>query len=484
MKKVLICLVAVLMIFGCKDKAELDRIDLYSEVNTWLHQNMTLYYYWNKTLPVFKGSSVNPMEYFPTLKNSEDRFSVIFEDYQTIANQLNGISAGEVGFEFNLYLESAANSNVIGIITYVKKGIATNLNGLTRGSIFRKINGQQITTTNYKVLLGELSNGTSSVSITPAINSSNGFIDQAAILINKTPNYHENPVYLDSVYTVGSKKVGYLVYNFFTNDDGDKSMKYDLKLNDVMGNFKAQNISELIVDFRYNSGGSIVSAIHLGSMLVPNLIADKVYNYTEYNNNFTDYFNSSAYKNTNSDNPFVDNFALSIDVTSPTISQVPIQNLGDKLQRVYFITSDRTASASEMVINGLKPYIPCVLVGDTTVGKNVGSILINDEENVKNKYAFMPIILKYFNKDKKSDFTHGFAPDLLVNDDYSNQLGNINEAMLKRVMDHITGAKLSVRKAPALYNHVYMSSLTNKPLHSTLVVNSKAIESCINNYNK
>jgi hypothetical protein len=73
-----------------------------------------------------------------------------------------------------------------------------------------------------------------------------------------------------------------------------------------------------------------------------------------------------------------------------------------------------------MVINGLKPFLTCTLIGDTTVGKNVGSVLINDEKNIKNQWAIMPIVLRYFNSAHKSEFADGFVPDYALEDDYKH----------------------------------------------------------------
>jgi C-terminal processing protease CtpA/Prc len=137
-----------------------------------------------------------------------------------------------------------------------------------------------------------------------------------------------------------------------------------------------------------------------------------------------------------------------------------LQNAGGKLQQIYFLIGRNTASASEMVINGLKPFINCVLIGDTTVGKNVGSILINDEENKKNQWAIMPIILKYFNKDHQSDFTNGFAPDFRIRDDFAYPLGDTRDALLAKAIEQITGiqqqapqsSRISAKKHPIYGN--------------------------------
>jgi carboxyl-terminal processing protease len=481
MKRIFIFSFIIFFLFACKHEEvtlpTTPSTDVSSQyVNKWIYDNMSQLYYWNTTLPTYKSSDSNPSDYFKTLKNKDDRFSAIFQNYQDIVNQLNGVSTADIGFEFQLYTESESNNNLLGQIFYFKRGTPAEKLGIARGTIFRKINGQQLTTTNYNKLLNYFSDNSNSATVTFSSYQNGLFIDNpVATTIAKVSNYKEDPVFLDTVYTVQNKKIGYLVYNFFTNDAGDNSKKYDLELNSVIGDFKSQNVTELIIDLRYNHGGMMTSANNFASMLVPNLAADKVFSYTEYNNNFTNYFNSSDYKSQSNVNPFVSNFSMSIKPTYPTSTSIPIQNIGNNLQRIFFLTGKGTASASEMVINGLKPFLPCVLIGDTTVGKNVGSILVNDEDNPKNLWAFMPIVLKYFNKDHQSDFTKGFVPNFLVKDYYQNQLGDINEVLLATAIGQITGLKVNASKAPSIERTRFRSSVGLKPIHDVLIVDSKLL---------
>lgn len=480
MKRILIALLCVNLFFvSCRDK-EADTRDFNKYVNEWIHNNMSALYYWNTYLPAFRRSTDSPSTYFKTLIYKDDRFSAVFESYQDILNELNGISAAEAGFEFQLSMESRTNQNVVGIVLYVKPGTPAATLGIKRGDLFRKINGQQITTANYSSLIDALFDSSASVALTFSEFSNGTFTDKAPTTVAKVNGYKENPVFLDTVYTIQDKKIGYLVYNFFTNDAGNKSMEYDLALNEVFAGFRQNNITNLIVDLRYNHGGMMSSAVNLASMMVPNLTTGKVFSYTEYNNNYTNYFNSSEFKKSYpNENPFVDNFATTIDLPSPRTDKILIQNVGNSLQKIYFLTGTGTASASEMVINGLKPFLPCVLIGDTTVGKNVGSTLINDEENTKNQWAFMPIVLRYFNKDHQSDFIRGFAPDFRIDDDYAHQLGDTREALLAKAISQITGIQSAkAMQAPA---SVFRTDavIYRKPVRNDLVVRKKAIDSFV-----
>jgi len=485
MKRIFFFFCISLGLLSCKDQNEPSETDeLYSYVNDWVYQNMDGLYYWNTTLPAFKSTTENPNDYFKKLKYKDDRFSAIFESYQDILNQLNGVSSSEIGFDFQLYKENSFNDNVLGIVLYTKRGTPAESLGIKRGDIFRKINGTQITTSNYSDVINLLFDNTTSANVTFSDYQNGTFTDKIPLAVNKAFNYQENPVYLDTVYTIQNKKVGYLVYNFFTNDSGDESMKYDLELNNVIGKFKQENISELIIDLRYNGGGMISSAVHLASMLVPDLTTDKVFNYTEYNQNYTDYFNSDEFKKLSSENPFINNFATTINVSSPASASIPVQNLGNNLQRIFFLTGKGTASASEMVINGLKPFLPAILIGDTTVGKNVGSTLVNDKKNLKNQWAIMPIILKYFNKDHKSDFTKGFAPDFRVEDDDSHQLGDIREGLLQKAVSQISGLQPGASKSAPAKRVMLKSSIDFKPVRNVLIIKSKSIDSYLNQRRK
>lgn len=461
MKRLIFSLCLTLTLTACVDDFKTEK-DLNRYVNRWVYDYMSAVYYWSDELPAYKTSFDNPSTYFTTLINREDRFSSIFENYQEIADKLNGITYTDVGFEFQLFRDSQTNNKVTGVVLYMKPGTLATTMDIKRGDFFTKINGTELNLNNYSELIACFNDASPEVTVTFVAYSDGLIINQKPVTITKAYHYKEDPVYLDTIYTIQQKKIGYFVYNFFTDDPGDETKCYDLKLNNLIARFNQENITHLVVDLRYNSGGMQSSAVNLASMLVPGLTSEKVFNYTEYNKNYTDYFNSAAFKKKYNYNPFVDYFATTIDVKSPTAHTYPLQNAGGKLQQIYFLIGRNTASASEMVINGLKPFINCVLIGDTTVGKNVGSILINDEENKKNQWAIMPIILKYFNKDHQSDFTNGFAPDFRIRDDFAYPLGDTRDALLAKAIEQITGIQqqaLQSSRIPAKKHPIYGNGL-------------------------
>ncbi len=428
-----------------------------ASVNKWIYESMESLYYWNEQLPTYTKSFDAPSSYFNSLLSENDRFSAFYEDYQDLINRLNGVRSAEPGFNYKLFLESMEGNKVIAVVTYTKPGTPARQIGLKRGDFINKINGTAITLDNYQFLLSSFTDESANVKIGIATVIDDAYLDETELTLQKVFNYSEHPILLDTIYTFGNKKIGYLVYNFFTSDSGDGSMRFDLDLNETMANFQSQGVNELIVDLRYNNGGSMSSAIRLGSMLVPNRTEKMIFSYTEYNNYVTAYFNSADYKSKYPQSPFEEYFTSTIHTKTTSI---PITNISSNLQQIYFLTGSSTASASEMVINGLKPYIPCVLIGEQTVGKNVGSVVVDDTENPTNKNAIMPIVLKYFNKDRKSDFANGFVPDIKLRDDLFYPLGDTYEALLAAAIETITATTSAskvrtpevVRDLPTLFH--------------------------------
>ena len=127
------------------------------------------------------------------------------------------------------------------------------------------------------------------------------------------------------------------------------------------------------------------------------------------------------------------------------------------LTKVYILTTESTASASELVINGLKPYIEVVQIGDITTGKNVGSITIYDSptfgkenRNPKHYYAMQPIVFKIANADNFGEYYNGLTPaeGNLLPENITNLgvLGTTSEPLLSTAIGKITGTAKLVKK--------------------------------------
>jgi carboxyl-terminal processing protease len=358
-----------------------------------------------------------------------DKWSWIVKDYTELENSFQGITKS-MGFEFGLARISGSN-DIFGFVFYVVKGGPADKAGMKRGDIFMKINDTPLTVSNYQSLLYDQSSY--KIGFATIVNS---IISPNNKSLNLTAEeVHENPIYLDTVYNINSKKIGYLVYNGFMSD-------YDIALNNVISKFKTAGIEKLIVDLRYDGGGSVRTATYLASMIYGKYTS-KVFLMTHYNNTLQTYLTSQY-----GSGFFEENFTDNIDAegTNP-ITPINTLNLTD----VYILTTENTASASELLINCLKPYMNVITVGTNTHGKYVASITIKDyiSENVVNpnhKWAMQPIVLKISNKDGVTDFVNGLTPTIAVEEDIANLLpfGDINEIMLKTALNSITGSSSSI----------------------------------------
>jgi len=389
-----------------------DRFANQSELNAWLAQN-------NDPVPLFNRLRVD---------NSIDRFSVIYSDYRILEGVLSG-TTGNNGVDFALRYKPGSSTDIFGWVRYILPNSDASDKDIERGDIFYAVNGTPLTVSNYQQLLAaetytlnlaDFNNGT----ITP-----NG----RSVTLTKTI-YSENPVYEKEVFNIGSHKIGYLMYNgFYPN--------YDNALNQAFGELKSQNITDLVLDLRYNSGGSIQTAAYLASMITGQFTG-QLFAKEKWNAKLMDYWDDNNPEAL--DNRFTDE-----------IAGTSINSLG--LSKVYVLTSASTASASELVIACLKPYVNVVQIGDVTTGKNVGSVTLYDSPSFEKQgsdpthsYAMQPIVLQIVDKNGFGDYASGLQPTQNYVENLGNlgELGNEEEPLLSTAIGLITGNGRLVRPLP------------------------------------
>ncbi|HEY9124090.1 MAG TPA: S41 family peptidase [Bacteroidales bacterium] len=447
------CLLAAFSVFAvsCDDSDDDSMSELDLSINYFIWENMNLYYLWTDNVSALDEKNYSSKEdvennllkkypdheeFFNSLlykKGEVDRFSWIVDDYEKLEKMFQGITKS-MGFDFVLG-KIGTTDNVFGLVRYVVKGGPADRAGLKRGDFFTRIDDQQLTVSNYNTLLS---------------NENSYKIGLAEVIDHKITNLstsynltaeevHENPIYLDTIYTIKDKKIGYLVYNGFMSN-------YDNQLNAVFAKFKQAGIQDLILDLRYNGGGSLASAKYLASMIY-STDTTLIFNKNSYNADLEKYIIEKEGKNA-----LNEYFAAKIKASDDTREEA-INSLG--LKSLYVITTSSTASASEILINDLKPFIKVTMIGGTTYGKYVGSITIkdydrNDKLNPNHKWALQPIIMKSTNKNGVSDFYNGLTPDEKLEEDITNLLpfGNTEELLLKAAIAKINGTS-SAKKAQA-----------------------------------
>jgi len=427
-------LITGFMFSGCKKEEVV--IPNASVVNSFVWNGMHDYYLWIAEVPTLsnpnyaKASNLNAFlntysdqkKLFNSLlyrPDTIDKWSFIVDDSKTIDDWISGISK-TMGFDFMLG-RIGTSDNLFGFVRYIYKGSPADKAGMKRGDIFVKVNDTQLTVGNYQTLLFD----TPTYTLSFANITDHKVVPNTRTVTMTAIELQENPILMDTVFTFNNQKIGYLVYNGFNSD-------FDLQLNDVIKKFKDANIGQMVLDLRYNGGGSVQTSVYLASMLFgtdqSKLFAKAQYN-TVVEKMIVDQDGVQALN---------DNFTRTINSTSTT-QEASINTLN--LQKIYIIVSDNTASASELLINGLRPYMDVKVVGINTTGKYVGSITVTDDVVTSNKWAMQPIVVKYANSRGETDFINGLTPDITAEEDIANLLpfGDPNETLLKVVLDAIQG---------------------------------------------
>ena len=365
--------------------------------------------------------------FYDGLLAPQDRFSFLVDDYVSLENLFSGISTTN-GLSYGLVRNCQSCAEIFGYVRYVLPGTPADTQGIKRGDIFNTIDGTQLTDVNYNTLLTPENFTIGLATINGNSVASNG------VTVNLTKQeYTTNPILISKTLDVDGKKVGYLFYTSFTSD-------FDTQLNDAFGEFKAEGVSELVLDLRYNGGGSVRTATDLASMITGQF-AGEIFTKEEWNADYQAYFESTT--------DLKERLLNKFNSTLKTGDLINSLNLG----RVFILTTSRSASASELVINGLIPYIDVVQIGETTTGKFQASVTLYDSPdfgrlnaNPNHTYAIQPLVLKSTNSAGVSDYINGLVPDFEVSEDFENlgMLGDPNEPFLKVAIDVILGNKVSI----------------------------------------
>ncbi|NNC50851.1 MAG: carboxyl-terminal protease [Flaviramulus sp.] len=436
---------------GCFEDND-DNLLSASQINDFVWKGMNLFYLYKDDVPDlannrfssnqeyadYLNSYSSPENLFESViynRQTVDRFSWIVDDYIALEQFFNGISTSN-GMEYQIFRFSSNDTNRYGFVTHVLPNSHAAAIGVRRGDIFYGVNGEQLTGTNWRSLLSP-SEYTINIGIyddngTPETSDDSVVSSSESVSLSKS-QYTENPIFINDVLTIDGINIAYLMYNGFTGTD-----QFNKELNDVFGVFKSANATELVLDLRYNPGGSVNTAILLSSLITGQLTGG-VFSTEQWNSEFQE-----AYLNENTElliNRFIDRY-----------DGVPLNSLF--LTKVYVLTTRRSASASELVINCLYPYIQVVQIGTNTYGKYQASRTVYDSPNFGRQganpghtYAMQPLIFKSLNANGISDYFDGLAPDILLGERPNNLgvLGDVNEPLLAEAIVEITGTGKSTK---------------------------------------
>lgn len=446
-------------------------------INDFVWKGLNSWYYWQKDVPNLADSkATNTAEYVKLIngKKPDELFYSLLFNYGTtdlfswIENDNEIVSSAQfmaeekttTGLNLGIFQKGGGSSNYVGFVTYVVPGTTAANAGVKRGDVITKVNGQHLTQSNYSQLFGSSFTITRAATATTVKDSSGSVTaiittdHNEAIPITET-KVDENPIAHYEVIKAGGKNIAYLVYNGFDID-------YNDELNAVFGQMKADGVNELILDLRYNGGGSVETALGLGQMITGSF-TDSDYIFMDFNDKHNNY----------------DGFdKLSDQISIYNVVDGHQEKTGDvqtvnslNLPKIYALVSFQTASASELTIIALKKLINVEVIGYATVGKFVGShtlydsptsdFLKYDNRNKDHKWQMQPITFAYYNRDKDPHPTvryqdgsvePGILPSAAENLFHPfewvgtvKEFGNPSDPELGRALELITGTSYNAK---------------------------------------
>ncbi len=377
------------------------------DINLWILDRMWDMYLWYDHLATdidFRGWET-PQDFLGSIKyKATDRFSYIakkedHDDYY--AGKYYGF-----GFGFRKFPEYVV------YVTIVIPGGPADTAGMRRGQRILEIDGHTIQEIEENNLWSEVTSRPEDKKDIPIeyVVEDNGEEKRLTLYAGEVT---APSIYKTAVLDDGDRKIGYLMLKSFINSTNGE-------LDEAFIGFKTQGITDLIVDLRYNGGGWLDGAEHLASLITGGDLEGKLFTRLTYNDKHQHY---------NSDYHFKD-YSQSLN-----------------LSKVVFITTGGTASASEVAINGLRPYIEVAIIGGKTYGKPVGMNPMSYCD-----YTLVPITFKLANAEGYGDYYDGMPADCAAEDDVTHDFGDPAEASLAAALSYLRDTTCPAATAPYTWN--------------------------------
>jgi C-terminal peptidase prc len=371
--------------------------------NLFVRDRMNDIYFWYREIPFVNPSDFDsPEAYLEAIRYRplDSRFSYITS---RAANDAFFSDSQFIGFGF----QQSTSDTEMRILQVYPDSPAEEA-GLARGHRIVEINGRSV---RDLVASGEIGGafGPSEIGVQASI----VFQDQAGRRINAqmTKRLVTIPtVAVTNVHNIAGRRMGYILFQNFVRPS---VAALDAAFNELI----EAGATELVLDLRYNGGGLVSVAQHLASLIGGTRTAGQVL--AEYFHN-----DKNAFRN--------------------TIIRFESKPNALRLERVVVITTRQSASASELVINALRPFIPVLVVGERTYGKPVGQYPYNFCDKV-----LAPVSFTLRNASGEGDFFDGFAPDCAAADDIEHQLGDAREASLREAITLVDTGACSARAITA-----------------------------------
>ncbi len=436
-------------------------------------------YYWNDKLPTY--DAFNPRQYTSgstdvtnyktellniakysspyewTTGSASPKYSYIFDktDKNPTAYidpvssvDLEG-NGNDVGMRFAIF----TYSNDPGYIFYVGavyQNSPAEKAGIVRGDLIKKINGVSYGA-NYNSEYSALNTALASTNMSLEVLKANG----STVTYNLTKSvFKSSPIYKTKIFTSGAKKIGYVAYARFSN-----AANSETELTNIFNDFASNGVTALIVDLRYNGGGYVSTAEHLINLIAPSTASGVMY--TEYYNSTMQSGNAKILSNQplldaagkiryGSNGVMLTYANVNYSTASNTASFSKKGNLTN-VKDIVFLVSGSTASASELVINSLKPYMTVSLVGRTTYGKPIGFFPVT----IENKYDVYFSLFETKNSLGQGGYFDGMTPTVSTSELITDVNNSIFNAMYDfgDARDGYTKAALSILAPNATFTN-------------------------------
>jgi len=378
-----------------------------------------------------------PYEYVSATANYP-KYSYITDEQSQDPARTGEVDLEGEGTDFGFTLTGVGTADSYQIfIRYVNAGSPAERQGLNRGDVLTQVNGRTLGT-DFTADANFINSAFDQQNITVAGQKSNGTTFTRSL---SKITYTSSPVFKDTVITSGGRIIGYISFARFSNPSNAQSA-----LDQTFSQFAAAGVNSLVVDLRYNGGGYVSTAEHMSNLIAPSRLNGATM--------FTEYFNETMRKGEAEilkNQPLTDEngrqrfsngkaltyFDVDYSVEGNTYKFEKKGSL-NAVEDVVFIVTGNTASASELVINSLRPHINVKIVGERSYGKPVGFFPINID--VYDVYYSM---FQSRNSAGEGDYFQGLVPDANTPDDVTHDFGDPNESSFASAIRYLTGGSFT-----------------------------------------
>ena len=401
---------------GCEEeKVEPDDTQQSNELNEPFYNLMKEWYLWYDQIPDIDPDNFNsPSDILEDIRVEKDQWSYIttveqFEQYYQ--------DGAYIGYGYGQKWDASDNLR----ITFVFEDSPLQEKGIERGWIIKKINDVTIDpTVDLNNILGA---GEAGVKNKFLMESPGGEVVDTTFAKKEISM---NTILHSSVVEHNGNKTGYIVINSFIEKTSDELFNAFQKIS-------SQDVSNIVIDLRYNGGGMLSKANETADYIIGDENIGRIFTQIMHNDKKEDKNNQYKFKQ--------DSLSLSW-----------------SFSKVYFITTQATASASEALINGMEPFTDVQTIGQQSHGKPVGMYAFYDNEK---QYAFLPVCFRVANANEESDYYNGMDLDVRATDDITVPFGNTTEDCLEQALYHIENGSYNTQKSVSrsVHNKVQYKSI-------------------------